>query len=233
MPNETRALPSAKDVFLQATKLANNTERKLFLDQQCDGNEQLRKKVEALLSSLDENDVGLLDQIVDAFAPQDTATVPLNAQTPWQPTFGLTEPTVPQQIGPYTIREQIGEGGMGTVYVAEQKEPVRRKVALKIIRAGMASKEIVARFEAERQALAMMEHPNIARVIDGGTTPTGQPFFAMELVQGTPITQYADAHRMSIPERLAMFVKVCLAVQHAHRKGIIHRDLKPSNVLVA
>ena len=136
-------------------------------------------------------------------------------------------------IGPYKIREQIGEGGMGTVYVAEQQKPVRRKVALKIIRTAIASKETVARFEAERQALAMMEHPNIAKVLDGGTTSTGQPFFAMELVQGVPITKYADDHHLSTSQRLELFVVVCRAVQHAHRKGVIHRDLKPSNILVS
>jgi serine/threonine protein kinase len=128
--------------------------------------------------------------------------------------------------------EQIGEGGMGVVYVAEQHQPVRRKVALKIIKPGMDSKPVVARFEAERQALAMMDHSNIARVFDGGTTPSGRPYFVMELVRGIPITEYCDREKLSIPERLELFVLVCRAVQHAHQKGIIHRDLKPSNILV-
>lgn len=137
------------------------------------------------------------------------------------------------RIGPYKIREKLAEGGMGAVYVAEQLEPVRRKVALKVIRPGMATQDVVRRFEAERQALAMMDHPNIASVFDGGETDYGQPYFAMELVQGVPITQFCDDHALSPVHRLRLFGDVCDAVQHAHRRGIIHRDLKPSNVLVA
>ncbi len=135
-------------------------------------------------------------------------------------------------IGPYKLLEQIGEGGMGVVYVAEQSEPVQRKVALKIIKPGMATQDVLSRFEAERQALAMMNHENIARVFDGGETVGGQPYFVMELVQGPPITQYCDAHHLDTRQRLELFVKVCRAINHAHQKGIIHRDLKPSNVLV-
>ena len=135
-------------------------------------------------------------------------------------------------IGPYKLMEQIGEGGMGVVYVAEQTQPVRRKVALKIIKPGMDTKQVIARFEAERQALAMMDHPNIAKVLDGGTTEIGRPYFVMELVRGIPITEYCDREQLSIRERLELFVLVCRAVQHAHQKGIIHRDLKPSNILV-
>jgi serine/threonine protein kinase len=135
--------------------------------------------------------------------------------------------------GRYKLLEAIGEGGMGTVWVAEQTQPVRRKVALKLIKAGMDSKSVLARFEAERQALAVMDHPNIAKVLDGGLTETGRPFFVMEYVKGVPITEYCEATRLSIPERLQLFVQVCQAVQHAHQKGIIHRDLKPSNILVA
>jgi serine/threonine protein kinase/tetratricopeptide (TPR) repeat protein len=136
-------------------------------------------------------------------------------------------------IGPYKLLEQIGEGGMGLVYVAEQQHPIKRRVALKIIKPGMDSRQVVARFEAERQALAMMEHANIAKVHDGGTTPEGRPYFVMELVKGTPITDYCDAHRLTTRQRLELFLGVCHAVQHAHQKGIIHRDLKPSNVLVS
>ena len=135
-------------------------------------------------------------------------------------------------IGRYKLREQIGEGGMGTVFVAEQQQPVRRKVALKLIKAGMDTKEVVARFEAERQALALMEHPNIAKVLDAGTTDQGRPYFVMELVRGDPITKYCDENRLTIRERLDLFILVCQATQHAHQKGIIHRDIKPSNVLV-
>ena len=135
-------------------------------------------------------------------------------------------------IGPYKLLEQIGEGGMGVVYMAEQTQPVRRKVALKVIKPGMDTKQVIARFEAERQALAMMDHPNIAKVLDAGATESGRPYFVMELVRGIPITDYCDREQLSIPERLELFVLVCRAVQHAHQKGIIHRDLKPSNILV-
>jgi len=134
--------------------------------------------------------------------------------------------------GRYKLLESIGEGGMGTVWVAEQIQPVRRKVALKLIKAGMDTKSVLARFEAERQALAVMDHPNIAKVLDGGTTENGRPFFVMEYVKGIPLTKYCDDARLSVAERLALFVPVCQAVQHAHQKGIIHRDLKPSNILV-
>jgi serine/threonine protein kinase/WD40 repeat protein len=136
-------------------------------------------------------------------------------------------------ISPYQLIEQIGEGGMGTVWMARQTEPVKRLVAIKLIQAGMASRQILARFEAERQALALMDHPNIARVLDAGTSPAGRPYFVMDLVRGMPITRYCDQHRLTLRQRLELFIPVCQAVQHAHQKGIIHRDLKPSNVLVA
>jgi serine/threonine protein kinase/tetratricopeptide (TPR) repeat protein len=136
-------------------------------------------------------------------------------------------------IGPYKLLEQIGEGGMGLVFVAEQQQPVRRHVALKIIKPGMDSRQVIARFESERQALAMMDHLNIAKVHDGGTTPEGRPYFVMELVKGTPLTDYCDRHRLTTSQRLGLFLDVCQAVQHAHQKGIIHRDLKPSNILVS
>src|SRR3989440_7755006 len=135
-------------------------------------------------------------------------------------------------IGPYKLLQQIGEGGMGVVYMAEQQEPVRRKVALKIIKPGMDSRQVIARFEAERQALAMMDHQNIAKVLDAGATETGRPYFVMELVHGVPITEYCDKNELPPRDRLELFVQVCRAVQHAHTKGIIHRDLKPTNVLV-
>jgi serine/threonine protein kinase len=136
-------------------------------------------------------------------------------------------------IGRYKLLEQIGEGGCGVVYVAEQQEPVRRRVALKVIKLGMDTKQVIARFEAERQALAMMDHLNIAKVLDGGATETGRPYFVMELVRGVKITDYCDQHLLSTRARLDLFIQVCRAVQHAHQKGIIHRDLKPSNILVA
>ena len=136
-------------------------------------------------------------------------------------------------VGPYKLMEQIGEGGMGLVFVAEQQRPLRRKVALKIIKPGMDSRDVIARFEAERQALALMDHPNIARVLDAGTTESGRPYFVMELVKGIPIVDFCDQQQLTARERLELFLSVCQAVQHAHGKGIIHRDLKPSNILVA
>ena len=135
-------------------------------------------------------------------------------------------------IGNYKLLQQIGEGGFGVVYMAEQLKPVKRKVALKIIKLGMDTKQVVARFEVERQALALMDHPNIAKVHDAGSTDTGRPFFVMELVRGIPITEFCDGHSLNTDERLNLFIDVCHAVQHAHQKGIIHRDLKPSNVMV-
>ncbi len=138
-----------------------------------------------------------------------------------------------QVIGPYTLFELIGEGGMGEVWLAEQKEPVRRRVAIKLIKAGMDTQEVVARFESERQALALMDHPNIAKVFDAGSTPEGRPYFVMEYVAGLPITAYCDRHRLTTKQRLELFIHVCEGVQHAHQKAIIHRDLKPSNVLVS
>src|SRR5262249_7993362 len=136
-------------------------------------------------------------------------------------------------IGPYKLLEPIGEGGMGTVWMAQQTEPVKRVVALKLIKAGMDSRQVIPPFEAERQALALMDHPNIAKVLDGGTTSAGRPYFVMDLVKGVPITRYCDEHHLTPRQRLELFVPVCQAIQHAHQKGIIHRDLKPSNVLVA
>src|SRR5262249_10773054 len=135
-------------------------------------------------------------------------------------------------IGPYKLLEQIGEGGFGVVFMAEQTEPVRRKVALKVLKPGMDTRQVVARFEAERQALALMDHANIARVFDGGETATGRPYFVMELVRGIPITEFCDQNHLGVRERLELFFSMCQAVQHAHQKGVIHRDLKPANVLV-
>src|SRR4029077_10939532 len=137
------------------------------------------------------------------------------------------------QIGRYKLLQQIGEGGCGVVFMAEQEEPVHRRVALKIIKPGMDTKSVITRFEAERQALALMDHPSIAKVFDAGATESGRPYFVMELVRGVKITEYCDQNSLSTEERLKLFVQVCQAVQHAHQKGIIHRDIKPSNILVS
>jgi non-specific serine/threonine protein kinase/serine/threonine-protein kinase len=138
----------------------------------------------------------------------------------------------PTQVGPYLIRELIGEGGMGSVYRAEQRTPIHRVVALKLVKLGMDTREVVARFESERQALALMDHPNVAKVLDAGATETGRPYFVMEFVKGEPITRYADRHKLTLRQRLDLFTQACDAIQHAHQKAIIHRDLKPSNILV-
>src|SRR5262249_31663039 len=137
------------------------------------------------------------------------------------------------RIGPYRLLHALGEGGMGVVWIAEQLEPVRRKVALKVIKAGMDTKEVIARFEAERQALALMDHPAIAKVLDGGATPAGRPYFVMDYVPGLSITEHCDRHQLSTEDRLRLFLQVCEGIQHAHQKAIIHRDIKPSNVLVS
>ena len=187
-------------------------QRAAYLDEACCGNIGLRAEVRALLMSLDEAGEFLADPTV--------SPAPGPEESPGS------------RIGRYKLVEKVGEGGMGVVYVAEQEHPVRRRVAIKVIKLGMDTREVVARFEAERQALAMMDHPNIARVLDAGATDAGRPYFVMELVRGVSITEYCDAEKLSTRRRLELFVPVCRAVQHAHQKGVIHRDLKPSNVLV-
>ena len=138
----------------------------------------------------------------------------------------------PSEIGPYRLLRRVGEGGMGEVWEAEQSAPFERRVAVKLVKLGMSTRQFIARFESERQALALMEHPSIARVLDGGATDAGRPYFVMEFVEGAPITEYCDRVRLTVPARIELFIAVCEGVQHAHQKGIIHRDLKPSNVLV-
>jgi serine/threonine protein kinase len=211
----TRPLADEEAIFLAARAHRDPVERAAFLVAACNDG-QLQERVERLLA-LDDEREGPLDQ-----SPLGSITSPS--------TFGEQ---VGAQIGPYKLVEQLGEGGFGMVYLAEQERPVRRKVALKIIKPGMDTRQVIARFEAERQALALMDHPNIAKVHDAGTTENGRPFFVMELVGGVPITEYCDQCNLTPRERLALFVTVCQAVQHAHQKGIIHRDLKPTNVLVA
>ncbi|MGA2257313.1 MAG: serine/threonine-protein kinase, partial [Thermoguttaceae bacterium] len=192
-------------------------ERARFLDVACAGDTSLRGSIEALLARHAEADSFL-----------EKPAVPADLTSAYRP---VTE-SPGSVIGSYKLLQQIGEGGMGIVYMAEQQEPVRRKVALKIIKPGMDCAQVIARFEAERQALALMDHQNIARVFDAGTTDTGRPYFVMELVHGIPITTFCDANRLTLRERLELFIPVCQAIQHAHQKGIIHRDVKPSNVLV-
>jgi serine/threonine protein kinase/WD40 repeat protein len=203
----------AREIFLAAVERYQPAQWSAYLDEACDGDDRLRQRVEQLLRS--HQDLGVF--VEDA------------------PSVAM--PGIPQQqpgatIGCYKLLEQIGEGGMGVVFMADQTEPVRRQVALKIVKAGMDSRQVIARFEAERQALAMMEHNNIARVLDAGTTDQGRPYFVMELVKGIAITEYCDRNRLTPRERLELFIPVCHAIQHAHQKGIIHRDIKPTNVLV-
>ncbi len=208
----------AQALFLAALELTEPAARREMLDRECASDAALRQRVEALLGAHD---------AAGGFGDK-----------PSRPGFNATidEPAVARPgsllAGRYKLIEAIGEGGMGTVWVAEQREPVRRKVAIKLIKAGMDSRSVLARFEAERQALAMMDHPNIAKVFDGGMTEQGRPYFVMEYVKGVPLTDYCDQARLSLKERLNLFMPVCQAVQHAHQKGIIHRDLKPSNILI-
>ena len=206
-----------RDLFIAALQLAP-TERPALFDRECPNDSALRQRVEKLLAASAEAG--------SAFGRQD-GTIDYEAAASVSNVAGTVI------SGRYKLLEEIGEGGMGTVWVAEQTQPVRRKVALKLIKPGMDSKSVLARFEAERQALAVMDHPNIAKVLDGGLTESGRPYFVMEYVKGVPITEYCDSTKLSVTERLQLFAQVCQAVQHAHQKGIIHRDLKPSNILVA
>jgi len=204
--NEKR--PRLRVIFAEALEKTAPSDRAAYLDRACAGDAALRQRVDALLA-----------------AHKEAGEFPAESHGP------PAEPgTV---IGPYRLMQEIGEGGFGIVYMAEQTEPVRRRVALKILKAGMDTREVVARFEAERQALALMDHPHIARVFGGGTTPDGRPYFVMELVQGVAIHEYCDGCQLPLRDRLDLFIRVCRAVQHAHQKGVIHRDLKPSNVLVS
>ncbi|HMF16099.1 MAG TPA: tetratricopeptide repeat protein, partial [Gemmataceae bacterium] len=211
--------PRANELFLKALELPTEAERQEYLDGVCAGDAALRAEVDALLQA-NAGAGGFLE------SPASGSNLPATIQEPIREQHGT-------MIGQYKLMEQIGEGGMGTVWMAQQTEPVKRVVALKLIKPGMDSKQIIARFEAERQALAIMDHANIARVLDAGTTSAGRPYFVMDLVKGVPITKYCDEHRLTPRLRLELFIPVCQAVQHAHQKGIIHRDLKPSNVLVA
>src|SRR5262245_22686588 len=211
--------PDVKSIFGRALEIESSADRAAYLDEACGPDAGLRAEVEGLLAALGR---------AGEFMHRPAAAVAAGVTASYEP---VTEGPG-TRVGPYKLLQQIGEGGMGVVYMAEQEEPVRRKVALKIIKPGMDSKQVVARFEAERQALAMMDHTNIAKVFDAGTTESGRPYFVMELVHGVPITTYCDANKLTPRQRLELFVPVCQAIQHAHQKGIIHRDVKPSNVLV-
>jgi serine/threonine protein kinase/tetratricopeptide (TPR) repeat protein len=206
------------EIFTGAVQLPV-AERTAYLDRACGGDEGLQREVLALLQAHDSGGV-LLEQ-----SPQDRL-----AESKLMTSLAVK---TGDRIGRYKLRQQIGEGGCGVVYLAEQEEPIRRKVALKVIKPGMDTKSVIARFEAERQALALMDHPNIAKVLDAGATESGRPYFVMELVQGIKITDYCDQNSLPTRERLKLFIQVCNAVQHAHQKGVIHRDIKPSNILVA
>ncbi len=239
-------------LFLAAVLEQDLAERAALLHRECGADLVLRRRVEALLRAHDQPDdepdgpdipnasllAGTLTELDDPGAAgggeptgvtRDHTTSP--DETDWAAQRPITEGPG-ARIGPYRLREKIGEGGMGVVYLAEQEKPVRRRVALKIIKPGMDTEQVVIRFEAERQALALMDHPSIARVFDAGATDTGRPYFVMELVKGVPITDYCDTVHLTPRERLELFIPVCQAIQHAHQKGIIHRDVKPSNVLV-
>lgn len=207
----------AKAVFFEALEMATPEELAAYLDRTCGEDRQLRGRVAELLEA--HNKAGRF--LEGSATTADTIDLP-----PSIPKFGT-------QIGRYKLLKKIGEGGMGMVWLAEQSKPVRRKVALKIIKPGMDSRQVIARFEAERQTLALMDHPNIARVLDAGQTDSGSPYFVMELVRGTPVTEFCDKRHLSPRDRLQLFKTICLAVQHAHQKGVIHRDIKPGNILVA
>ena len=208
--------PSLDSIFLDAVDIDSPEERTAYLEKACGEDSRLMRQVKKLLDAHFQG-----GSILDSSPGTETL---ISDATP------LEQPGM--RIGNYKLLQQIGEGGFGVVYMAEQCVPVQRLVAIKIIKPGMDSKQVVARFEAERQALAMMDHPNIARVLDGGTTENGRPFFVMDLVKGVPLTEYCDRNRLAPEDRLKLFVDVCQAVQHAHHKGVIHRDLKPTNVMV-
>ena len=208
-------------IFEQALEKSEGTEREQFLAEACGDDTELRRRVDALLLA-HENPESFLDAPAERFIGGELGE-----------TILVEVERAGKTIGPYKLLQQIGEGGMGVVFLAEQNEPIKRRVALKIVKPGVDTREVIARFEAERQALAMMNHPNIAKVFDAGTTEHGRPYFVMELVNGLPMTEYCDQHNLPTRDRLKLFATVCRAVQHAHQKGIIHRDLKPGNILIA
>ena len=220
----TSTYQQEQKLFERALGHPPGAERQAFLDAACAGNPALRQSLDELLQWESEADA--------LFAGTSHTLASLASLAPLAPDPSGTNPAIGTSIGPYKILELIGEGGCGSVFVAEQHEPFHRRVALKIVRVGMDTRAMISRFEAERQALARMDHPNIAHVIDAGTTHNGLPYFVMELVQGCSITRFCEENQLSIRERLWLFVNVCNAIQHAHQKGVIHRDIKPSNILI-
>jgi tetratricopeptide (TPR) repeat protein len=224
-----------EELFDAAREMEDPARRSSFLETACNGDTALRSRVDELLAAEAEAEQFFADgslalSLAGTAAPPSWSSSTASEAVP--PTL-LDEESVGTRIGRYKLVQKIGEGGCGVVYMAEQEEPVRRRVALKIIKLGMETKSVIARFEAERQALAMMDHPNIARVFDAGATDRGSPYFVMELVRGVRITKYCDKNHLNIRQRLDLFIQICHAIQHAHQKGIIHRDIKPSNIMVA
>ncbi len=228
------ATERAEEIFYAALELKTQEERRAFLDRACAGDAGLREAVEEMLSVQPEVEKFFGSGGVSPARAAEVLQELAGAAAPRPPTDAdrFADEEVGKRIGPYKLLQRIGEGGCGTVYMAEQEAPVHRRVALKVIKLGMDTKSVIARFEAERQALALMDHPNIARVLDAGTTETGRPYFVMELVRGVKITEYCDQNKLDTTRRLQLFIQVCHAIQHAHQKGIIHRDIKPSNILV-
>jgi eukaryotic-like serine/threonine-protein kinase len=233
MDRHTLFIEQAEEVFCSALEHEDPSTRRAFLDEACAGDAGLRAKVDALLAA-HETAEELFTQSGSALTVTDEVRQALALDPKVRASFSgnRAEEAVGMRIGSYRIVELLGQGGCGDVYLAVQEEPVRRQVALKILKLGMDTRSVVARFAAERQALAMMDHPNIARVLDMGATGTGRPYFVMDLVRGTKISGFCDQNRLGVPQRLELFVQICHALQHAHQKGIIHRDIKPSNVLV-
>jgi eukaryotic-like serine/threonine-protein kinase len=224
-----------EEMFDAARLLTDPAERRAYLDEACGGDPELRARIDELLEAEAEAEQFFADGSLALSLPGSAAPPSWSSSTASEavPPALLDEESVGTRIGRYKLVQKIGEGGCGVVYMAEQEEPVRRRVALKIIKLGMETKSVIARFEAERQALAMMDHPNIARVFDAGATDRGSPYFVMELVRGVRITKYCDKNHLNIRQRLDLFIQICHAIQHAHQKGIIHRDIKPSNIMVA
>ena len=221
-----------RSIFADAMEIENVEQRAAFLDRVCGKDTALRRQIEELIAA--ESQAG-------QFLPMQprasgAEAIPLETAATLAPDMGTLQVPVTEKpgdrIGRYKLLQKLGEGGCGVVYMAEQEEPVHRKVALKVIKLGMDTQKVIARFEAERQALALMDHPHITKVLDAGATEAGRPFFVMELVRGVKITHYCDQYELSTRARLELFSQVCRAVQHAHQKGVIHRDIKPSNILV-